>query len=76
MRQVLRVVAFAAAWLLVPVAAHALERSKCEQYGGDADCWAPVVGPWKYSVCAEVGAFQSASVAECVAQEAAPEGSL
>jgi hypothetical protein len=67
MRQVLRVVAFAATWLLVPVAAQAIDRSECRQYGGTANCWTPVIGPWKHCVCAELGAFQAASVAECVA---------
>jgi len=46
MTKMLRVVALAAVWLLLPVAARALERSECKQYGGTANCWAPVIGGW------------------------------
>ncbi|HEY4637295.1 MAG TPA: hypothetical protein VIH23_03435, partial [Burkholderiales bacterium] len=41
---------------LLPLSsAHALDRSECKQYGGSANCWMPVIGPWKHSVCGEWG---------------------
>ncbi|HEX5959117.1 MAG TPA: hypothetical protein VFY92_10765, partial [Hyphomicrobiaceae bacterium] len=46
----------------------AVDRSECKQYGGSTDCWEPIVGPWKYSACAEVGSFGSWSAASCKAQ--------
>ena len=57
---------YRAAWLAVtailfsPSPVHAqffIDRSQCKQYGGPADCYQPVIGPWKYDACGEVGAF-------------------
>ena len=68
MNKLLRIAGIAAVILLHPPFAHAIDRSECKQYGGAANCWMPVIGPWKYSVCSEVGAFISISIAECQAQ--------
>jgi YD repeat-containing protein len=70
MKALLRVAAFAAACVLVPVSAQALDRSACKQYGGTANCWMPVIGPWKHSICGEVGTGPNAvpyNAAECEA---------
>ncbi|MDH3320732.1 MAG: DUF6531 domain-containing protein, partial [Betaproteobacteria bacterium] len=68
MKMFARAVAVAALVLFAPVAAHALDRSECKQYGGNTDCWKPVIGDWKYSVCGEIGTFLSYSIAVCTAQ--------
>src|SRR3990170_78803 len=67
---------FGVAMTLPLSSAHALDRSQCKQYGGSANCWMPVIGPWKHSVCGEVGAFQTYSIALCVAQGGTWGGSL
>jgi RHS repeat-associated protein len=68
MSVLVRVAAAAAIALLAPIAAQALDRSGCKQYGGTADCWKPVIGEWKHGVCGEVGTFTSYSIAVCRAQ--------
>lgn len=68
MKRLLRVAAIAAAILLAPSAAHAIDRSQCKQYGGNTNCWMPTIGDWKYSVCGEVGTFLSYAIAVCRAQ--------
>jgi len=68
MRIAMRVAGIAASVLLVPAPGHALDRSECKQYGGNTNCWMPVIGDWKYSVCGEVGTFLSYDIAVCTAR--------
>lgn len=60
--------AVSAVVLFFPTFAFSLDRSECRQYGGSTDCWAPIVGQWKYEVCGEVGSFPSWIIAKCEAQ--------
>ncbi|MDH4324126.1 MAG: DUF6531 domain-containing protein, partial [Betaproteobacteria bacterium] len=71
MIRLLRVAAIAAALLLVPSAAHAIDRSQCKQYGGNSNCWMPIIGPWQHSLCGEWGTGPNAvpfNAAFCEAQ--------
>jgi YD repeat-containing protein len=61
--------------LLSPTSAQAIDRSQCKQDGGTTDCWEPVIGPWTYGVCGEVGAFNDYNIAECSARGGTWNGS-
>ncbi len=60
--------AAAALLLSLSVAAHALDRGQCKQFGGGSDCWSPTVGPWKITACATVVATGQLEAAQCKAQ--------
>lgn len=68
MNQFLRAVVAASVLSLYPSVSFAIDRSQCKQYGGTNNCWMPVIGTWKHTVCGEVGAFLSYNIAVCEAQ--------
>jgi len=72
LKKLIRFVAFAAVLLLHASLSHAVDISQCKQNGGTVDCFQPVLGPWNYSVCGEVGTFLSYDNAVCVALGGTP----